>query len=383
LGLLNLYSQHEPRHFDPDEVKLAETFAQQAATALANANLLARTREERGKLSAVLSSTTDAVLVVDESGEIVLANPAAEQTFDLPSEALPGEPLTGHVPDRLLDIFDRVSRTGVPVSDEISANGGRALYVSVAPVVGVGHVAVVQDISPLKELEAMRLRTEQEERERIHQLFERYISPELVDRILAQEAGLLERRERREVVVLFADLRRFSDMTASSLPHSVIEVLNEFFTAMVNVVHNQQGTVFDLAGDELMVGFGAPFDQADAVERALRAAGEMQEAFAEMRERWQEQQGIEIGLGVGMDRGSVVMGSIGAPSHMNFGMVGEAVNTAHRMVELAQNGQILLSEAVYDSLPEQLPGWRFEQLPPMEIKGKSAPMQIYLARRQG
>jgi PAS domain S-box-containing protein len=382
LGLLNLFSRHDPRHFDPDEVQLAETFAQQAATALANANLLARTREERGKLSAVLSSTTDAVLAIDQSGEIVLANPAAEQTFDLPSEALLGKPLAGLVPDQLLAIFDEVSTTGEPVSSEISANGGQALYVSVAPVVGVGHVAVVQDITPLKQLEAIRLQTEQEERERIHQLFERYISPELVDRILAQEAGLLERRERRDVVVLFADLRRFSDMTASSRPHSVIEILNEFFTAMVNVVHRQQGTVFDLAGDELMVGFGAPFAQEDAVERALRTAGEMQQAFAGMRQRWQEQQGIEIGLGVGMDRGSVVMGSIGAPSHMNFGMVGEAVNTAHRMVELAQNGQILVSEAVHASLPEQLPGWSFERLPPMEIKGRSGPMQIYLARQR-
>ena len=382
LGLLNLYSQHQPRHFDGDEVQLAETFAQQAATALANANLLARTREERGKLSAVLSSTTDAVLAIDERGEIVLANPAAEQTFDLPSEALLGQKLAGHVPGQLLAVFDQVSATGAPESVEITANGGRALYVSVAPVVGVGHVAVVQDITPLKELEAMRLKTEQEERRRIHQLFERYISPELVDRILAQEAGMLDRRERRDVVVLFADLRRFSDMTASYRPHSVIEILNEFFTAMVNVVHQQQGTVFDLAGDELMVGFGAPFDQEDAVERALQTAGEMQQAFAGMRQRWLEERGIEIGLGVGMDRGSVVMGSIGAPSHMNFGMVGEAVNTAHRMVELAQNGQILVSEAVYASLPERLPGWTFERLPPMEIKGRSAPMQVFLARLQ-
>jgi len=382
MGLLNLYSRHEPRRFDADEVKLAETFAQQAAIALANAKLLESTREERGKLSAVLSSTTDAVLAIDEAGHLILANPAAERTFGLSADQLMGKPLAGKVTPQLLSVYDQVAATGEPVSVEIATEGGRSLYVSVSPVHGVGQVAVVQDITPLKELETMRLKAEQDERHRIHQLFERYISPELVDRILAQEAGLLERRERRDVVVLFADLRRFSDLTALFPAYSVIEVLNEFFTSMVNIVHQHQGTVFDLAGDELMVGFGAPFDQKDAVERALWTAGDMQKSFAHMRQRWKEARGIEIGLGVGIDRGVVVMGSIGAPSHMNFGMVGEVVNTAHRLVELAQNGEIIISEALYQSLVEKPEGWTFERQEPMEIKGKSKPVQTYLARFQ-
>ncbi len=76
------------------------------------------------------------------------------------------------------------------------------------------------------------------------------------------------------------------------------------------------------------------------------------------------------------------MGSIGAPSHMNFGMVGDAVNTAHRMVELAQHGEILVSEAVVESLVGELDGWTFERLPPVEIKHKSAPISVYRARFQ-
>jgi class 3 adenylate cyclase len=241
-------------------------------------------------------------------------------------------------------------------------------------------VAVVQDITPLKELESMRLRAEQEQRRLIRQMFERYVGPRLVDRILAQEAGLLDRRERRDVVVLFADLRGFSEFTAAFPAHAVIEVLNQFYTAMVDIVHHHQGTIFDLAGDELMVGFGAPFAQADAATRALHVAGDMQQTFSRLRAQWKELQGIEIGLGIGLDRGTVVMGSIGAPSHMNFGMVGDAVNTAHRLVELAQHGQIILSEAVLESMDEEPEGWTFEPLPHVEIRHKSTPLQIYLAR---
>ncbi len=382
IGLLNLYSKYEPQRFGSDEIKLAETFAQQAAIALANARLLEHTREERGKLSAVLTSTTDAVLVIDEAGSLLLANPAAEQTLGLDATSSMGQPLTGHLPAQLLEIFDQVEASGQSVSAEIATPRERTLYVSVSPVMGVGQVAVVQDITPLKELEAMRLGAEQAQRHHLRQVFERYVSPKLVDRILAQEAGLFERREHRDVVVLFADLRGFSEMTAFFPAHAVIEVLNEYFTAMVNIVHRHQGTIFDLAGDELMIGFGAPFAQNDAAQRALEAAGDMQQVFDQLRRHWAEQQGIEVGLGIGLDRGIVVMGSIGAPSHMNFGMVGDAVNTAHRMVELAQHGEIIVSEAVVGSLAGKLQGWTFESLPPAEIKHKSTPVLIYLAKYQ-
>lgn len=380
IGVLNLYTKRESRCFRSAEIKLAETFAQQAAIALANARLLDHTREERGKLSAVLTSTTDAVLVIDEAGNLLLANPAAEQTLGLDATSSMGEPLTGVLPAHFIQIFEQVEASGQSVSAEITASRERTLYVSVSPVSGVGQVAVIQDITPLKELEAMRLRAEQAQRHHLRQVFERYVGPSLVDRILAQEAGLLERRERRDVVVLFADLRGFSEMTALFPAHAVIEVLNEYFTAMVDIVYRHQGTIFDLAGDELMIGFGAPFTQNDLAQRALSAAGDMQQTFDQLHRQWMEQQGIEIGLGVGLDRGMVVMGNIGAPSHMNFGMVGDAVNTAHRLVELAHHGEIIVSEAVVGSLSGELQGWTFEPLPPAEIKHKSAPVVIYLAQ---
>jgi class 3 adenylate cyclase len=331
-------------------------------------------------MSAVLNSTTDAVLAIDEAGNLILANPAAERTFDLNTRQSLGRPLAGKIPPQLLELFERGRLIGEPTSVEISPKPDQVLYVSVSPVLGVGQVAVVQDITPLKQLETMRLQTEQEERRQLRHIFEQYVGPELVDRILAQERGVLERRQRRDVVVLFTDLRGFTRMTATSPAHTVIEVLNELFSAIVQVVYDHQGTVFDLAGDELMVGFGVPFQQEDASQRALEAAGDMQRVFAGLRRRWIAEQGIEVGLGVGIDRGTVVMGSIGAPSRMNFGMVGDAVNVAHRLVELAQHGEIIVSEAIVQSLGGQQAGWTFELLPPADIKGKVVPQRIYSAR---
>jgi PAS domain S-box-containing protein len=329
----------------------------------------------------VLTSTKDAVLVADESGTLILANPAAERTFGFRADAGIGKPLARHVPAQFLEIFERVATEGHPTSIEILANGNRSLYVSVSPVAGVGQVAVVQDVTPLKELASMRLRSEQEQRRHIRRMFERYVGPELVDRILAQEDGMLDRRERRDAVVLFADLRGFTHMTSVFPAYTVIEVLNEFFGEMVDIVHAHQGTVFDLAGDELMVGFNAPFDQPDAAERAMHVAGDLQEAFARLRHGWYEERGMEVGLGVGIDRGGVVMGSIGAASHMNFGLVGDAVNTAHGLVDLAQHGEIIVSKAIVEAIGGRLAGWTFEPRPDVEIKGKRRPQKIYRAHR--
>jgi PAS domain S-box-containing protein len=379
MGVLSVYNRDVPRSFSPDEVKLAETFAQQAAITLANAMLLQRTAEERGKLSAVLSSTTDAVLAVDNEGDLILANPSAEKTFGLSAESAMGQPLIGEVTPELAQLFERVRQRGEPVAVEVPMQGERTLYASVSPVAGVGQVAVVQDITLLKELEEMRLREEQEERHRLRRIFEQYVSPELMDRILAQETTAMEQRELRDAVILFTDLRGFTRMTSISPFYEVIEVLNEFFTAMVDVVQAYQGTVFDLAGDELMVSFGAPFAQKDASEKALHAAGKMQLAFGSLRGRWRKERNIDVGLGVGIDRGTVAMGSIGAPSRVNFGLVGDAVNTAHHLVERAQHGEIIVSEAFVASLNGEFEGWTFQHLPPVTLKGTGEPVQIYKA----
>jgi PAS domain S-box-containing protein len=383
LGLLNLYVTEQVHGFDPAKVKVGETFAQQAAVALVNARLLENAREERGKLSAVVRSTKDAVLVVDEGGTLILANPAAERTFDLNVAQAIGQPLARNVPAQLFEIFGRVAVEGNPASGEVVIDGGRTLYVSVSPVGGVGQVAVVQDVTPLKELASMRLEAEQTERERLRATFERYVGPELVDRILAQEAGMFQRRERRDAVILFTDLRGFTRLTFTLPPDQVIEVLNEYFGRMVDIVHAYFGAVFDLAGDELMVSFNAPFDQPDATERALRMAGAMQAAFRELRQRWRRERGVEVGLGIGIDRGAVVMGSIGAASQMNFGLVGSAVNTASRLVEVARHSQIVVSEAIVQSRGAHLPNWRFEAMDTVELKGIRGVQRVYLAHPPG
>ncbi|MDX1662538.1 MAG: adenylate/guanylate cyclase domain-containing protein, partial [Candidatus Promineifilaceae bacterium] len=280
----------------------------------------------------------------------------------------------------LLPLFENAA--SYPVIQEVS-HGSRTLYASVTPIAEVGHVAVLQDITELKRVEELRLQQERRQREIVKETFARYMGPRLVEHVLSTEPGLLGRRERRHAVVLFADLRDSTRMIVNMQPDAAISLLNEFFTTMTDIVYEMDGTVFDLTGDEVMVGFNVPLDQPDAHYRALLTAVTMQRHFRQLRLRWEREIGIPVGLGIGIDQGNVVVGNVGAESRMTFRMVGEAVNIAHRLVDLADDGQIVISESIYKAVqsdvPQLLEAIPFEPLGPLNLKGKPSAQTLYLA----
>jgi PAS domain S-box-containing protein len=375
-----LLSHPQPGYFREEHLSLISTIGAQVTAAIENAYLFAEVSEQRRKLAAVLAQSTDAIITTDEVGVISSFNQASERFFGLAASDLVGKRLVDQPPlDVLRPLFEQASER--PITQEIYPDNGRALYASISPVRDVGHVIVMQDITELKRLEQIRLEQERREKELVKETFSRYMGPRLVDHLLTTEPGLLARRERRRAVVLFADLRGFTRMIVRVQPDLAILTLNEFFTNMTDVVHEFDGTIFDLAGDELMVGFNVPVDQPDAPYRAFLTAVTMQRRFDTLRRRWLGQIGTDLGLGVGIDQGEVVIGNVGAEARMNFAMVGEAVNTAHRLVEIAEHGEVIVSEQVYKAIRNKLPQMAqsdsFELLPPVVLKGKTEPQTLY------
>ncbi|MCI0396186.1 MAG: adenylate/guanylate cyclase domain-containing protein, partial [Chloroflexi bacterium] len=246
------------------------------------------------------------------------------------------------------------------------------------------YVAVMQDITELKRVEELRLGQERREKQLVKDTFSRYMGPRLVEHVLSHEPGLFARRERRQVVVLFADLRDSTPLIIQVEANTAIQLLNEFFANMTDIVHEFDGTIFDLVGDEMLVGFNVPFDQPDAPHRALLTAVKMQSRFDELRHKWHAQVGAKLGLGIGLDQGEVVVGNVGAEMRMNFAMVGETVNTGHRLVEIAEDGQIVISEVMYNALadgwPELVHRVPFRSMGPVALKGKANPQVLYQAQ---
>jgi PAS domain S-box-containing protein len=381
LGVLILIHQRK-NYFTKQHALLLETIARQVTVAISNASLFNEVSEERRKLSTVLAQSTDAIITLDERTRLVILNQAAQKLFGLAEEAVIGERIEAIAPLAPLVPLVKMA-TEQAVTSEIRTAEEKYLFASMTHIPDVGFMAVMQDVTEMKRVEEMRLAQERREKERIRQTFTRYMSPRLVDQVLSNEPGLLAQRQRRDAVVMFADLRGFTRMVVSLNPDDSITILNEFFTEMTDIVYQFDGTIFDLAGDELMVSFNAPVEQEDAVYRAVRTAVFMQKRFDQKRQEWFQRTDTHLGLGIGIDQGDVVVGNVGAESRMNFQMVGEAVNTAHRLVDLAQDGQIVISNSMFAVLatrnPDLLAETNFVSLGAVPLKGKPTPQIIYCA----
>lgn len=216
--------------------------------------------------------------------------------------------------------------------------------------------------------------------------FNRYVSPKIVETILAHpetaDSALKDRNTRVEAVVLFADLRGFTQMSEALPPENVVKLLNDFFTLLTEIAHSFDGTIFNMAGDSLLMGFNVPLPQHDAANRALRAAVTMQKEFEKHAVEWHKRFGVRVGLGIGINRGEVIVGNVGSPTYMNYTVIGDAVNVASRLKDRAASGETLVSQAMthaVDIVPSEI---TFEGLQPVRLKGKSDLQSVYQLKEQ-
>ena len=216
--------------------------------------------------------------------------------------------------------------------------------------------------------------------EALHNAFVRYISPRLVDRIMDQGAPFGSRAQRSEVVVLFADLRGFTRMTESIGVVQLVEMLNHYFTVLTDAAYQHEGTIFNMAGDSLLVGFNVPFSQPDAAARAWRAAMDMQSLFGPIAADWLTRYGIATGVGIGMCRGEAVIGNVGSPHYMSYTVIGNTVNIAARLMQMAKGGEVLISSELYETIRELVPAGGIKSRGQMALRGTSEPLEVYTIR---
>ncbi|MBV8783334.1 MAG: adenylate/guanylate cyclase domain-containing protein [Gammaproteobacteria bacterium] len=232
--------------------------------------------------------------------------------------------------------------------------------------------------SAAAELEAEIRRRE----EVLRQTFRRYVSPRVADKIL-EDAQLRDAllattaHARAHAVVLFADLRGFTSISEQLDARHVVPLLNEYFSLLTDITFRHEGTVFHMAGDCLMLGFGVPLEQPDSAGRAVQAAREMLSSFGALASSWQERYQVEAGLGIGINEGDVVAGNIGSSAYMNYTIIGDAVNIAARLCQRARAGEMLFSSTLKRSLDAQGIDVGATPLPPLQLRGRSQPIDIY------
>jgi adenylate cyclase len=251
-------------------------------------------------------------------------------------------------------------RSGEPYSqDELEFAGALAAQAALA-------VENAQDQSERRRLEA--------DRERIRQTFGRVVAPRVRDRLLSEAAlhGTRLAGTRQVVTTLFADVRGFTSMSERLAAEDLFALLNEHLSLAAQAVLDHEGTIDKFLGDAVMALFNVPDVQPDHVLRAVRTALDMQARLAEHRR--QSVNTAEIHFGIAISTGEAIVGNVGTAELFNYTAIGDVVNLAKRLQERAAPGEILLSEAAYEQVRDQIEA---RPLEPVQVKGRAAVERVY------
>ncbi|MDQ6989509.1 MAG: adenylate/guanylate cyclase domain-containing protein [Mariprofundaceae bacterium] len=207
--------------------------------------------------------------------------------------------------------------------------------------------------------------------------FERLLSPSVVKQLVAGKIKLDKSGETRHVTIMFADIRGFTRMSQKATPKAVVFMLNQYFERVVNIIFKYGGTVDKFIGDEVMVLFGAPIPMDHQEDAALACALEIQQMLKQWNlERHAKKKGM-IPVGIGINSGEVVVGSIGSSQTMQYTCVGNAVNIASRLTGLAKAGEVVASKDTMQGVHAKT---KCEALSPANIKGLDGKLQAYLVK---
>jgi adenylate cyclase len=212
------------------------------------------------------------------------------------------------------------------------------------------------------------------EKEMIKRAFTRYVAREVVEEILKNPENMALTGERRQVTVLFCDVRGFTPMSERMSPEEVVLLLNDFYTLMIETTFKYDGTLDKFLGDAVMAVFGAPIAHPDHSARAIRTALAMQEGIAGLNERRARQGKEPIAVGIGVSAGEAVAGTVGTEDRMEYTVIGDSVNLAARLESNAKPHQILISQSTYERVRDLVDA---RPLGRIRVKGKEEEVEVY------
>jgi len=212
------------------------------------------------------------------------------------------------------------------------------------------------------------------EKELIKRAFRGYVAREVADEILKDPEHLVLKGERRDVTVLFCDMRGFTTLAERLPPEEVVLLLNQFYTLMIDTTFKHGGSPEKFLGDGVMAIFGAPIAHGDHACQAVRAALAMRAGVAELSGKRVLEGKAPVTVGIGLSAGEVVAGTVGTEDKMEYTVVGDSVNLAARLESEAKPGQILISRRTYEKVRGVV---QARTLGILRIKGKEEPVEVY------
>lgn len=364
--------------FTETDLNLLTAFANQAAVAIENARLFASVRrtladvsELKNLMGDVFASIASGVITVDVEDRITLCNHAAEKILQREGMGIVGHKITEILSldaeelSRYLYLVRQTGRqiVGLELYPTLDARGPLTLSLNLSPLKDAnqntrGVAIVLEDLTENKRLEAQR------------RLFERMVSPAVIEQLNPDELQLGGRRT--QITTLFADIRGFTGFSEKHEPELLVSVLNRYLGVAIEAILAQEGTIDKFIGDAIMAFFNAPMPQAEHMLRAVRAALGIKTAIYALHKELPAE--FNLAFGIGIHSGEAVLGLVGTEKRLDYTAIGDSVNTAKRIQENATEGQILISAPVYQHLACQIEA---RQVSPIYAKGKTQPVPVY------
>ncbi len=206
----------------------------------------------------------------------------------------------------------------------------------------------------------------------IRQTFERFVAPSVVEQLLRDPLGVKLGGMLQDVTVFFADIEGFTRISEHTPPEVLLTILNRYHQLVVDIVQANGGTIDKFMGDAVMVLFNTPLEQPDHVFRAVSAACQIFAVLPEFHQQFVEEFRLKINFGI--HTGQAVVGNVGTAQMMDFTAVGDTVNVAARLQDVAQGGRILISDTAHQAIKDK---FEFEPFGLNHLKGRQVPVMTY------
>ncbi len=367
--------------FNSDDEAFMESFNIQAGVAIQNAQLFATVKQQEQMQRDILRSLSNGVVSTDKTGHIVAANESAKRLLGLSEHAR----LEGQLVSEVIRIkegdFDKWFQVALNSADEeyrrsqyypdqtLLSSGveeQHSIHLSINSIADArddqqvrGALVVMDDISDEKRLKSTMYR---------------YMSQELAEELLKVDPKM--GGARKDVSILFSDIRGYTTLTENLEAEEVVSMLNEYFEVMGEAVFKHKGTLDKYIGDAIMAVFGSPLTLKDHALMAVQTAVEMRQGLKKFNECRLVDQKPRINIGIGVHSDSVISGNIGFSKRMEFTAIGDGVNLASRLEGASKiyGCDIIISENTYQPCKDQV--W-VRELDRVRVKGKNNPVAIY------
>ncbi|MBK1990872.1 GAF domain-containing protein [Sphaerospermopsis aphanizomenoides BCCUSP55] len=366
--------------FDHNDEEFMEAFNIQAGVALQNAQLFAKVKQQERMQRDILRSLSNGVISSDKSGHIITANESAKRLLGYSTEARLEGLLVSDVVNIKEGDFSKWFADALQANDVKDTQQyypDRTLLTTTQEQhsvnLSLNTIADANDEN--KVCGALVVMDDISDEKRLKSTMYRYMTQELAEELLKLDDAKLG-GDRKEVTILFSDIRGYTTLTENMQAEEVVSMLNEYFESMVEAVFRHKGTLDKYIGDAIMAVFGSPLPLEKHAQMAVETSLEMRHRLQELNQCREAANQSKIKIGIGINSDTVISGNIGSSKRMEFTAIGDGVNLGSRLESISkQYGcDIIISDNTYKFCHDNI--WARE-LDFIRVKGRNEPVSIY------